>query len=108
VHSEEYEAQAADFDRDAATLPGAIPFGLESAESLRERGFAPSERAEDVLVLGRESCRECHGGSRATPPEVASGCVMCHPYHHPSREPIGGGVAGAHASLEGQGLGFAR
>jgi hypothetical protein len=89
VHDSEYAARNEGFERDPATLEGRVPYGLVPLEDLRERGLEPSERASDVLVLGRESCRDCHAGSRAMAPAVASDCVMCHPYHRADYEPIG-------------------
>lgn len=54
---------------------------LGAEELLARDGLEPSESAEDVLLPRLADCRDCHGGPRATPPRVASGCVLCHPYH---------------------------
>lgn len=88
AHSEEYAARTDGFVRAAGTLPGELPYGLLSKKELERRNLEPSRHASDVLVLGKKSCRGCHGGSLARPPEVASPCVMCHPFHHADREPI--------------------
>ena len=88
AHSEEFAARSDGFVRAAGTLPGDVPYGLASTEELRRRGFEPSRHASDILVLGQKSCRECHAGSLARPPMVASPCVMCHPFHHADRESI--------------------
>jgi hypothetical protein len=93
VHDTEYATRSDGFEPAPGTLPGNIPYGLVPLEELRARGLEPSERASDVLVLGRESCRDCHAGSRAMAPEVASDCVMCHPYHRADHESIGLRVA---------------
>ncbi len=98
VHDEQFEAENQEFVRAPGTLPDEVPYGLTPATELRQLGIEPSESATDVLVLGRESCRECHAGSRASPPRVASPCVMCHPYHQPgasailARSPAGPGT----------------
>ena len=69
--------------------PGMIPYGTLNEAELKERtGLSPSSSASDVLVLGVESCRECHASSQAQPPEVASPCVMCHPFHRYDQQKI--------------------
>ena len=82
---------AAVLTRDADTpewaLPGRVPYGLLSPEELLETaGLEPSNVAEDVLVVGVESCRTCHASANAQPPEVPSPCVMCHPFHRDGTE----------------------
>lgn len=42
-----------------------------------------SGAASDLLLPGIATCRECHGGERATEADVPSGCAMCHSYHLP-------------------------
>jgi mono/diheme cytochrome c family protein len=39
-----------------------------------------SKQASDLLILGVESCRACHGGAHAQE-RVESTCIMCHGYH---------------------------
>jgi hypothetical protein len=64
------------------SLPDARPYGLWTPSELREAtGFEPSVRSSDVLLPNIERCRTCHGGQTASPPKVASGCGMCHPFH---------------------------
>ena len=43
-----------------------------------------SKHATDILIPDIARCRECHGGA-ASPAKVASDCLMCHPFHIPSR-----------------------
>ena len=43
-----------------------------------------SKYATDILVPGISRCRECHGGTGSAA-KVASDCLMCHPFHIPSR-----------------------
>jgi predicted CXXCH cytochrome family protein len=46
---------------------------------------APDSRyATDILLPGIARCRECHGGTGSAA-KVASDCLMCHPFHIPSR-----------------------
>jgi predicted CXXCH cytochrome family protein len=46
---------------------------------------APKSRhATDILLPDIARCRECHGGTQS-PAKVASDCLMCHPFHIPSR-----------------------
>jgi predicted CXXCH cytochrome family protein len=47
-------------------------------------GAPESKHATDILVPGISRCRECHGGSSSSA-KVASDCLMCHPFHIPSR-----------------------
>jgi predicted CXXCH cytochrome family protein len=47
-------------------------------------GAPESKHATDILLPGINRCRECHGGS-GTSAKVASDCLMCHPFHIPSR-----------------------
>jgi predicted CXXCH cytochrome family protein len=47
-------------------------------------GAPKSKHATDILLPDIARCRECHGGSD-TSAKVASDCVMCHPFHIPSR-----------------------
>jgi predicted CXXCH cytochrome family protein len=47
-------------------------------------GAPESKHAMDILLPGINRCRECHGGS-GTSAKVASDCLMCHPFHIPSR-----------------------
>jgi hypothetical protein len=69
-------------DRPEWSLPDAGVYALLTPDELRARGdLAPSESAEDVLIPRLEDCRTCHGGAGATPPRVASACVLCHPFH---------------------------
>ncbi len=88
VHDEQFEAENEDFERAPGTLPDEVPYGLTPVAELQKLGIEPSESATDVLVLGRDNCRTCHAGSRASPPRVASPCVMCHPYHQPGASSI--------------------
>jgi predicted CXXCH cytochrome family protein len=43
-----------------------------------------SRYATDILLPGISRCRECHGGTGSSA-KVASDCLMCHPFHIPSR-----------------------
>lgn len=43
-----------------------------------------SKLAADILLPDIARCRECHGGVDSTA-KVASDCLMCHPFHTPSR-----------------------
>ncbi len=43
-----------------------------------------SKHATDILLPDIARCRECHGGAD-TSAKVASDCLMCHPFHNPSR-----------------------
>jgi predicted CXXCH cytochrome family protein len=47
-------------------------------------GAPESKHATDILLPGIARCRECHGGSGSSA-KVASDCLMCHPFHVPSR-----------------------
>jgi len=50
-------------------------------------GSAPkSKHATDILLPDIARCRECHGGAGSSA-KVASDCLMCHPFHIPSRGP---------------------
>jgi hypothetical protein len=40
-----------------------------------------SETAQNVLLPGIETCRECHAGEAANRERVASTCALCHSYH---------------------------
>jgi hypothetical protein len=80
------DAQAG--ERPAWSLPGAGPYALFTPAELRERALQPSESAEDVLLPGIATCRSCHGGASAAPPLVASGCVLCHPFHRAEHGPL--------------------
>lgn len=69
-------------ERPAWSLEDARPYALWSPEELLARqGNLPSESSEDVLIPGIEECRTCHGGGDASPPLVASNCVLCHSFH---------------------------
>ncbi len=59
---------------------GSVPYGLTPIDLL-PGGAGPSKSAEDVLIPGIETCRECHGGAKASPPDVPSPCASCHPFH---------------------------
>ncbi|MFP8879918.1 MAG: FHA domain-containing protein [Myxococcota bacterium] len=73
---------APELKRSAWSLPNAGSYALVTPEELeRTHGRAPSERSDDVLVPGIETCRSCHGGAYDGPPLVASECVVCHPFH---------------------------
>lgn len=39
-----------------------------------------SAKASDLLLPGRDSCRDCHGGEKAKA-DVPSACAVCHSYH---------------------------
>ena len=43
-----------------------------------------SKKATDILLPGIARCQECHGGT-GNSAKVASDCLMCHPFHIPSR-----------------------
>jgi predicted CXXCH cytochrome family protein len=43
-----------------------------------------SKHATDILLPDIARCRECHGGMESSA-KVASDCLMCHPFHNPSR-----------------------
>jgi predicted CXXCH cytochrome family protein len=45
-----------------------------------------SKHATDILLPDIARCRECHGGAGSSA-KVASDCLMCHPFHVPSRGP---------------------
>ncbi len=45
-----------------------------------------SKHATDILLPDIARCRECHGGAGSSA-KVASDCLMCHPFHIPSRGP---------------------
>jgi predicted CXXCH cytochrome family protein len=47
-------------------------------------GAPKSKRATDILLPDIARCRECHGGASSSA-KVASDCLMCHPFHIPSR-----------------------
>jgi predicted CXXCH cytochrome family protein len=47
-------------------------------------GAPKSKHATDILLPDIARCRECHGGS-GTSAKVASDCLMCHPFHIPTR-----------------------
>jgi predicted CXXCH cytochrome family protein len=49
-------------------------------------GAPKSKRATDILLPDIARCRECHGGAGSSA-KVASDCLMCHPFHVPSRGP---------------------
>lgn len=49
-------------------------------------GAPKSKRATDILLPDIARCRECHGGASSSA-KVASDCLMCHPFHVPSRGP---------------------
>ncbi|MEH6714472.1 cytochrome c3 family protein [Parasphingorhabdus flavimaris] len=40
-----------------------------------------SKAAEDLLLPGIKTCRECHGGEFQKSSDVPSSCAMCHDYH---------------------------
>jgi len=42
-----------------------------------------SAHAEEVLMPGIETCRDCHGGSAPAPDKVRSDCGLCHGFHWP-------------------------
>lgn len=42
---------------------------------------ATSKAAEDLLLPGIKTCRECHGGEFQKSSDVPSSCAMCHDYH---------------------------
>jgi hypothetical protein len=45
-----------------------------------------SKHATDILLPNIARCRECHGGADgAGATKVASDCLMCHPFHIPTR-----------------------
>ena len=46
-----------------------------------------SEKAEDVLIPGLESCTSCHGGEKATF-RTPSNCTTCHSFHRDNRGPM--------------------
>ena len=48
-----------------------------------------SERAEDVLLPGIETCQACHGGESTSAELVPSTCVDCHNFHLPGRGAMG-------------------
>lgn len=56
---------------------------LTLAELASKHGKEPSRSAEDVMIPGIETCRDCHAGARAATDEIASDCVACHPFHRP-------------------------
>jgi len=43
-----------------------------------------SKHATDILLPDIARCRECHGGAGSSA-KLASDCLMCHPFHIPSR-----------------------
>jgi predicted CXXCH cytochrome family protein len=49
-------------------------------------GAPKSKRATDILLPDIARCRECHGGTNSSA-KVASDCLMCHPFHIPTRGP---------------------
>ena len=49
-------------------------------------GAPKSKHATDILLPDITRCRECHGGT-GTAAKVASDCLMCHPFHIPTRGP---------------------
>jgi hypothetical protein len=46
-------------------------------------GARTSAHAEEVLMPGIKTCRDCHAGSRPAPDKVASDCGLCHGFHWP-------------------------
>lgn len=58
-------------------------------------GKEPSSSAEDVMIPGIETCRDCHAGARAGIDEIASDCVTCHPFHRSEH----GRILDRHAKL---------
>jgi hypothetical protein len=85
-----YAPKSADLGRPEWSRPApGHPYALLGAEErARLPGLAPSETAGDVLVPGIEGCRSCHGGAKASPPLVASDCVLCHPFHDEKHGPL--------------------
>ena len=49
-------------------------------------GAPKSKHATDILLPDIARCRECHGGTGSSA-KVASDCLMCHPFHIPTRGP---------------------
>jgi predicted CXXCH cytochrome family protein len=58
-------------------------------------GAPKSKHATDILLPDIARCRECHGGTGSSA-KVASDCLMCHPFHIPTR--------GAWLRSEGRGV----
>jgi hypothetical protein len=48
-------------------------------------GAPKSKLATDILLPDIARCRECHGGVDSTAAKVSSDCLMCHPFHIPTR-----------------------
>lgn len=44
-----------------------------------------SSEADDVLMPGIETCRDCHGGQQARGDRIGSTCVTCHDFHTHAR-----------------------
>ena len=64
------------------SLTDAGPYALFTPEELlEEHGVEPSRSSTDVLIPHLGRCQSCHGGEQASPPKVASACVLCHPFH---------------------------
>jgi predicted CXXCH cytochrome family protein len=80
---------AAQLPRPAWSLPESKPYGLLTpAELESEYGLQPSVRSSDVLLPSIDRCRGCHGGQDADPPQVASGCGLCHPFHRREHDAV--------------------
>jgi hypothetical protein len=73
-------------DEDAVTRPTWSLSGLYELvtpdELLEQNGLTPSTEASDQALPGIADCRPCHGDGSASPPLVASDCVLCHRYHN--------------------------
>lgn len=68
-------------ERPAWSLSG--PYVLFTPEELlAKRGLTPSTDSADLSIPGIEDCRPCHGDGSASPPLIASDCVLCHGYHN--------------------------
>lgn len=64
-------------------------YRLRTASELQNDFEAtPSEESVDVLVPGIDTCRGCHQGAAASPPDIASPCVMCHSFHDRDHGPM--------------------
>jgi hypothetical protein len=75
--------------RPAWSFPESRPYALFTPSEIAAKGLSASTSAQDVLVPGIDTCRECHGGATARPPLVASECVLCHPFHRSESGPMG-------------------
>jgi predicted CXXCH cytochrome family protein len=83
-----------------------MPHGVFDHGAHRDVECADCHKAEasnsnkDVLLPGIATCRDCHGGERATA-AIPSACVMCHAFHNPPHGPMYPEAAGKKPTLAG-------